>query len=566
MSMHTSHWLGLLGIGILLFGGCINGGNQPVPPDGQGNILPPSSIESGWWMYSPSQADVNPWQVVDIPFNKQKEEYAQVVDWIEFNNIQTDAIGFIQGNEITCAALNCPRGDYLIVKPTDAPARIFFEQNGFTPYVGAGIFAHVEENNISTTIFNATQNSIYFGGCNDFIPAKKIGTDFIPQPIQTCVWEGIPHVLEKGKFQTTEWTPAANGEYKMLFSYGIGCMSDTPLSEAKCTHMEEVNSLPILFTHALTTNLMTFSHSILGGGKNDWQTLSDEIGSETNSLLFEEWLNMHGIYPNSITFIPSPETSSCSSTDCTIGTFRIVASSYDKEALESIGFTWNGFYSQVQATPNYDAAQWFVGTPYQCFANKWNVGMTPVRSIGTDFQNMKTWLESEGITVNYIALIRGFSLSQQCNKLSNDKYAVGTTDEDSAFILPSLGFAAAGLTQIKLFTDTTNEEPLALIYKSKFCYIPPWGEPGMTIGSEDKIVQRATEWLAENGIPSLEGPTLYSINPSTTGSCDTDSGMALKVTLPAWTKPHLLALGFQEPSYSFEQTSTLIYPLNEENN
>ena len=153
------------------------------------------------------------------------------------------------------------------------------------------------------------------------------------------------------------------------------------------------------------------------------------------------------------------------------------------------------------------------------------------------------------------------SLSQECLKLSTDKYGVGVLDSESVDILSDIGFSHAGPSQIKLFTETTDTQSTQLLYKTKFCDAQPWGQPDLIVGSEEEVSERTIEWLSGMGIPSYEKPTVHKINPSTTGSCGTDAGLAILVSVPAWSEVHLTPYGFQTLTPSFIIEKSQIYPL-----
>jgi hypothetical protein len=202
-----------------------------------------------------------------------------------------------------------------------------------------------------------------------------------------------------------------------------------------------------------------------------------------------------------------------------------------------------------------------VFTPNQCYASNWNVNKEVVRSIEKDFSLMKEWLEEQGAEIEYLTLIRGVSLSQECLKLSTDKYGVGIMNQESSELLSTLGFVLAAPQQVKLFTDTTNVGSLQLLYKTKFCDAQPWGMPDLTIGNEEEVAERAMEWLAELGIASYETPTIHKINPSFTGTCGTDAGLGILITIPAWSETHLTPYGFQKLTPAFNIQESQIYPM-----
>ncbi len=567
--------LALAGLSILFLifvSGCLTP-NGPLPgenPNG-GTDGPNIPSSSGWYAYSPVQAETNPWQIYQSGLNNGKTEIEQVKKWMEGNGILATEYGFVPRDDIdvTCQALNCPRGDLLIMHPSNEASASFLQTSGFVPYHAVGIFLSrpmEDADAFNVTLVNAGGETIYYGGCNEFIPILLTTEGEIPLPPKQCIWEGIPSPLESGMAQKIEWSPQGEGDYYLSFSYAKGCMNDTPLSQAECTFNGNVASTPFSFEGNETLEFVKMEYTITQCRTNPWQEPESTATPEEDLEDFTNWMNEHGIHPQSIQYIPPAEgTMICLACSCGQGDYyRIVIPIAQKDDAEEEGFTYIGPHITTITPPDLEGIQWFVATPFQCYANKWNVEKKPIHSAETDISTMKEWLEGKGVKVTHLTYLPGYTLTQECLKKSTDKYGVGVSDDESASLLPSLGFVAAGTTQVKAFTDTSAIEPLTLIYKSKFCTAPPWGEPELSNGNEETASIEAARWLGEKGMELYAGPTIHQINPSFSGSCDTDSGHALQVTVPAWTKPHLLASGFIAPSYSFEQQQVQVYPPLEE--
>jgi hypothetical protein len=551
---------------LFLSAGCVapnDNDSNPIPTPGNPN----SSSPSGWWAYAPVQASTNPWQTLNLPFHAEKGEMQQVQEWLSSLSIDTTPFGFIPHDERVCEALNCPRGDYLIVHAPHATAERTLIQNGFFPYGEEGVLVQASGTTPGTylfTLINATNDWVYYGGCNDFTLEKITDSATIPIIPRVCVWEGLPSPLNPRSTQTFEWEAVEDGQYRVVIGYGTECDSTKPLSQNTCGKTSVIYSLPFLVKGVSKVEFVKMRYEIKQCNTNPWQNPDNQSpNQETDQLLFSEWLGENGIMPTLIQYLPIPADftayAACSSPQG--DHYELVIPLNQRVQAEALGFVYGGLYAPALSTPPYAEAQWFVFTPYQCYANKWNTQKLPVHSVETDLQLMKEWLEENGVGVDYLTFIRGVSLSQECTKLSTDKYGVGALSDESAQLLPTLGFVPAGKTQVELFTGTTDVKPLTLLYKSKFCTQPPWGGVEFKSGNEAETSEAVAQWLANQGMELLGGkPTIHQIAPSFSGSCDTDSGIAVKVTVPSWSKTHLTAEGFQEPSYSFEQQQTQVYP------
>lgn len=564
MKPYTSILPGLFLIVLLIFAGCVNQSPSTSPPDNPTpEVIPLPS--SGWMAYSPVQADTNPWQAYLPGLNGGKSELEQVKAWLEGNGIAATSYGFIPHDEVTCLSLNCARGDYLIIHPTDTKASTFLHTTGFFAFEEVGVFTSPSNEDLShvVTIVNASSETIYYGGCNEFIPFLLTDEGAIPGPLKVCVWEGIPSALQAGQSIDLPFMPQDDGTHSIEFSYSTGCIPGKPVSEAECTGGNVIDSLPFQVNVFSSSEFVKMQYEITQCNTNPWQDFETTTTPEEDLANFNEWLNDNDVNPQSIQYIPPVEGQLvCLACSCGQGDFyRIVISANQQDEAEDIGFDYLGAYLPAGDIPAFEDAQWYVATPYQCYANKWNVEKKPIHSAGTDIAIMKVWLESKGVDVAFLTYLPGFNLTKECLKKSTDIYGVGVLDDESAVLLQSLGFAVAGKTQVALFTSTADEEPLSLIYKSKFCTLPPWEAPVLSNGSEAEASAEAAEWLAEQGIELYSGPTIHTTIPSYSGTCDTESGLAMKISVPKWAKPHLMAAGFTIPPYSFDTQNDQVYPV-----
>jgi hypothetical protein len=353
--------------------------------------------------------------------------------------------------------------------------------------------------------------------------------------------------------------------YYIDFSYGTGCTPQKPVSEAQCTGGGNPYSLPFEVNVFSASKSVKMQYEIKQCRTNPWQEPETTATAEEDLADFTEWLKDQDITPQSIQYIPPAEGQIvCLACSCGQGDYyQIIIPSNQQDEAEDAGFTYVGAYLPAGEAPSFADAQWYVVNPFQCYANKWNVEKKPIHSAATDIAILKEWLEGQGVNVAYTAYLPGLTLTKECLKKSTDVYGIGIADDESAVLIQSLGFPVAGKSQEALFTDTTKTEPLTLIYKSKFCTAPPWEQPELSNGNEEESAAEAAEWLTMMGMDVYAGPTIHKIGASFSGTCDTDSGMAVKVSVPAWTKPHLLAHGFSVPSYSFEQQQEQVYPILE---
>ncbi len=565
MKHHSSILPVLALVVLLIFAGCVQP-TQPIPnPDNQTpEVIPLPS--SGWMAYAPVQANTNPWQAYQPGLNSGKTELEQVKAWLEGNGIDATSYGFIPHDEVVCQSLNCARGDYLIIHPTDTKASTFLHTTGFFSFNEVGVFAAPPQGDEASqiiTIVNASDETIYYGGCNDYVPFLLTENGAIPGPLKDCFWEGIPTGLEAGKAQELPFYPQDDGMYSIQFSYSTGCTPGKPISDAQCTGGKILESLPFEVSVFTASEFVKMQYEITQCNTNPWQDFETTTTAEEDLANFTEWLNDHDVHPQSIQYVPPVEGQMvCLACSCGQGDYyRIVISADQQNEAEDIGFDYLGAYLPAGDIPAFEDAQWYVATPYQCYANKWNVEKKPIHSAGTDIAIMKEWLEGKGVNVAFLTYLPGFNLTKECLKKSTDIYGVGVLDDDSAVLLQSLGFAVAGKTQVALFTSTADVEPIPLIYKSKFCTTPPWNAPELSNGSEAEASAEATEWLAEQGIELYSGPTVHTTIPSYSGTCDTESGLAMKITVPKWAKPHLMARGFTVPPYSFDAQNNQVYPV-----
>ncbi len=557
---------GIVLVLFLLTAGCITK-TQPPNTNPPGTI--PPSTATGWLAYSPVQAQSNPWQVADISFTTTPTELERVQAWLSTINANASTFVFVPHDEITCAALNCPRGDYLLVNPSDAASQTKLLDLGFFVMNEPFVFAkNVSETGTYTLEFvNASNENIFYGGCNEYIPQKLVNGVATPIPPKVCVWEGIPAVLNAGKTISFDAQSTTNGTYNVTLGYGTGCASNQPLSQAACTRENTLTSNTFVISNsaAASGDTISMTYDIKQCNTNPWQEDLNEFILVNDKNNFTNWLTASGIVPLHIGYAPAPEgLAVCLACSCPSGeTYRIIVSSAQQAQAEALGFEFEENYIWPLSAPNYAEATWRMYTPYQCFANKWNVKKESVRNIETDFSLMKEWMNEKGVNVSFVGFIRGYSLSQQCTKISTDRYGVGVLDSESSDILSTLGFVVAGPNQTKKFTLMEDTEETMFLYKTKFCQAPPWGALDLSTGNEAAAVERAMQWLADAGIPSYEKPTIHKVGVSATGSCGTDSGLSMYVNVPAWAETHILPHGFGKPSFAFDAKKSQVWPVND---
>ncbi len=554
--------LGIVLVLFLLAAGCVS--TQP-PGTNPPGTNPPAGL--GWYVYKPVQAPTNPWQVADIQFIVAPTELERAQAWLSSIGINfTDAV-FVPHDEITCDALNCPRGDYLLVNASDDASKAKLLEAGFTlvnePFV---YVKNVSATGTYTiTLVNASNETIFYGGCNEYVPQKIVNGEAIPMPPKTCIWEGIPTTLEAGKSISFDAQVEKNGTYNVAVGYGVGCNADEPLSQAACTSEKTIFSNSFLFSSSTFSEAVAMTYGLKQCLSNPWQVDTNELILTEDKVAFTQWLGEKGITPYHVEYVPAPnDLAVCLACSCASGeTYRIIVSPEQQTAAEALGFVFVDSYAWPAETPAFAEATWHVYTPYQCFANKWNVKKEPVRNIERDFTLMKEWLEEKGVKITYLGFIRGVSLSQQCTKLSTDKYGVAVTDQESMDILSTVGFVVAGPQQTKKFTLFEETDSIQYLFKTKFCQAPPWGTPDLSVGNESEVVESVLRWLTDSGIPSYAKPTIHKVGVSVTGSCGTDSGLGVLITVPEWAETHVTPYGFGKLSYAFDAEKSQVYPVKE---
>ena len=549
---------------LLMLSGCVTNTPPQNPP---GNNPPVGTSDLLWMAYAPVQAETNPWQVADIQFVNAPTELERVQAWLSSAGISFENTVFVPHDEIVCDALNCPRGDYLLVNPTDKINQQKLRDAGFFAMNEPFIWVSESEDTSAYTIelVNASAETIFFGGCNDYVTYKHVNGEKMEMIWKTCVWEGVPNTLSAGKSVKLDAQPLGNGTYSLTLGYGVGCAEGQALSQAACTSEKSISSNTFDVRTLASAETISMTYSLKQCLSNPWQVDTNELILTEDKVAFTQWLEGQGITPLHVNYAPAPEgLAVCLACSCPSGeTYRIIIPASHQALAETLGFVFEGDYVWPTLQPDFDEMQWRVFTPYQCFANQWNVKKEPVRNIEKDFALMQTWLEEKGVDIKYVGFVRGISLSQQCTKLSTDKYGVAVNDDESAAILAASGFVPAGLQQTKLFTSTEDTEAKNYLFKTKFCESPAWGEPEVSAENGNAVVQRVMEWLAESGIPSYEKPTLHTVGVSVTRSCGTDSGLGVYISVPAWAETHVLPYGFAKPSYAFDPEKSQVYPAPE---
>lgn len=549
---------------LLILSGCVTNTPPQNPP---GNNPPVGASDLLWMAYAPVQATTNPWQTISGIASEDLTELDLVHGWLTSSGISYTNVVFVPHDEIVCDALNCPRGDYLLVNPTDKTNQQKLRDAGFfsmnEPFIWVNESA--DKSSYVIELVNASNETIFFGGCNDYVAYKHVNGEKIETIWKTCVWEGVPNMLSAGKSVKLDAQPLGNGTYSLTLGYGVGCTEGEALSQASCVSEKTISSNTFDVRTLASAETISMTYGLKQCLSNPWQVDTNELILTEDKVAFTQWLEGQGVTPLHVSYAPAPEgLAVCLACSCPSGeTYRIIIPASHQALAETLGFTFEGDYVWPTLQPDFEEMQWRVFTPYQCFANQWNVKKEPVRNIERDFALMQTWLEEKGVQIKYLGFVRGISLSQQCTKLSTDKYGVAVSDDESAAILAASGFVPAGLQQTKLFTETQNTEEKNYLFKTKFCETPAWGEPDVSAENGNAVVERVMEWLAESGIPSYEKPTIHTVGVSVTRSCGTDSGMGVYITVPAWAEAHVLPYGFAKPSYAFDTEKSQVYPVIE---
>ncbi len=525
--------------------------------------------QTAWMAYAPVQAGNNPWQTYDDVFVTTPTETERAAAWlasISSTRIAFTTIVFVPHDEITCAALNCPRGDYLYVHASDVASAEKLRQLGFFSPTDPFVIAEKNDASHATLQFvNPASTPIYYGGCNDFT-ARLLGSgEPVPMPEKLCAWEGYPIVLAAQSEITLNATLSGTGTYDFAIGYGIGCDAAQPLSQGNCTTQGVLYSNALSFDVAAVAGV-EMDYALTQCRSNPWQVGEYAITDETDDLKFVRWLNDNGVQALSISLIPSPEGyATCDACSCGTGeTYRITVSTAQEANARALGFN---SLSTDDDTPSitpttYSQLTWLVVNPYQCFANKWPVPKQVVKSTETDMGAMKAWLESKGATINELALIRGLStLNVQCFKRTNDVYAVGVENNSDAEIVRQSGFVYASAAQTQRFSSTPVDDPkVAFVYKTKYCATPAWEVNPTAEADYATSASALRNWLDVQGIPH-DALTIHTLPKSPTGSCDTDSGYGMRVLVPKWATYHLGSYGFV--TVSTANPASQVYPVIE---
>lgn len=530
------------------------------------DYIMPGTSDTQWMAYEAVQAQNNPWQLYDGVFVNTPTEAERASAWLSSKGVNFTSLAFVPHDEIVCAALNCPRGDYLYVKALDADSVQKLRTEGFFSPVDPFVVAEKSDAIHAVLHFvNPTNASVYYGGCNEFTARLLGGEEPIPMPEKVCVWEGLPSTLAAQSEATLNATLSKAGAYDFAIAYGVGCDATKPMSEGNCSMQKTIYSNALTYTAAAFDNVKMVI-GLVQCQMNPWQVGEYAVTDDTDDLKFQRWLNDNGITALDVEFIPAPsDFVSCEACNCANGAkYTIVIAQTDVEEATELGFViqqqTNGVVLSNPVEPNYDQMTWLVINPYQCFANKWPVPKQPVKSIETDMRSMKAWLEEKGATVNELTLIRGPStLNVECLKRTNDIYGVGVENNSDAEIVRSSGLVYASAAQTAKFSATPEDDKIIpLIYKTKYCTTPDW-EINPT-GEENYAATTVavSDWLNEHGIP-FESISIHTVPKSSTGSCDTDSGMGVRITVPAWAQVHIAPYGFVTPSASLNVETSRLY-------
>ena len=310
-------------IGLLVLSGCVN--PNPQHPD-QNPDSQPDPVDSEWVYYAPVQAPTNPWQVNATPVSDEYSEMDQVNAWLHASGISFQHAGFIPHDDVTCAALNCARGDYLIIHPSDNINQIKLHTLGFKDYTEVGVITSGENGNVSITMVNASSETIYYGGCNDFTfqNESKVGSpNYKPFIVpKTCIWEGIPSKLPGGDSISFNYTITDPGIWTVVFGYGTKCVEGQPLSQANCEQTSVAYSFPIDVSSYGTATEVYMIYDIKQCHTNPWQGGTDapDLSIEMDQQMFSQWVNDLGLHPLSISYVPAePNTIVCLSCACSSG-------------------------------------------------------------------------------------------------------------------------------------------------------------------------------------------------------------------------------------------------------
>ncbi|QQR92903.1 MAG: protease complex subunit PrcB family protein [Candidatus Iainarchaeum archaeon] len=528
------------------------------------DYMAPSTTETQWMAYNPVQADNNPWQLFDGVFVNTPTEAERASAWLSSHGVSFTSLAFVPHDEIVCAALNCPRGDYLYVKASNADAVQKLKAEGFfTPIDPFVVAEKTDAIHAALHFVNPTTANLYYGGCNEFT-ARQLGDgEPLPMPEKTCVWEGLPMALAPQSETTLIATLSKAGTYDFAIGYGTGCDPAQPLSQGNCSMEKTIYSNQLAYD-AAAFDSVAMRISLVQCQMNPWQVGEYAVTDDTDDLKFTRWLNDNGIAPLSVQFNPAPSNFvSCEACNCASGaSYDIAISPMDEKEASDLGFVVQEQTGVVVSDPvetNFDQLTWLVINPYQCFANKWPVPKQAVKSIETDMRSMREWLESKGATIDEMALIAGPStLNVECLKRTNNIYAVGVANNSDAEIVRSSGFVYASAAQTERFSATPADDPIvSLVYKTKYCTIPAWEKNPTGEADYATSASALRDWLDARGIPR-EALTIHTLPKSSTGSCDTDSGYGMRVLVPKWATYHLGPYGFV--SVSTATVKNQVYP------
>jgi hypothetical protein len=94
------------------------------------------------------------------------------------------------------------------------------------------------------TIHNGLAASIFLGGCGTFTRERLEAGAWVDKgPDKVCGWEGYAREVKAGEALVDKGY-FGGGKWRVHVTYGLGCASNKPLSQAACSSMSEALSAP----------------------------------------------------------------------------------------------------------------------------------------------------------------------------------------------------------------------------------------------------------------------------------------------------------------------------------
>lgn len=96
---------------------------------------------------------------------------------------------------------------------------------------------------ITITLFNRGEKTVYLEGCNQFYYSTKSDTGWVDHTMVVCVWEGYEVPVPAGSAHTQKFVvPMMAGTLRFYAPVYRGCKPDLPISQAECVTMHRYYS------------------------------------------------------------------------------------------------------------------------------------------------------------------------------------------------------------------------------------------------------------------------------------------------------------------------------------